>query len=548
MNFLQSIKQFISTPQFIWSFIAAIVILLFSFFAYYFFNAKNKKNVKAQIQLWFPRIAIAVLLVLQAALLIYMLVASSRHYEVVSWTLTGLSLCAAIYIASSHDRTAYKVLWIFLIVIFPVYGGLLYLITKPRLSARRLKNWQKANDLYQICGDKLSEVELKYPSILPQMKYLQQHADFPVFTNTRTKYLSPGEIAFENIKTALKKAKKYIFIEIFIIDRGAMWDETLKILEEKVKEGVDVRVLYDDFGIFMLLPRNYHKTLIAKGIKCEVFNKVGPLFSVFQNYRDHRKIISIDGEIAFTGGINIGDEYINAIEKHGHWKDCAIEVSGQAAWSLTLMFLQTWDVTARIQEDFKAFYPWGNKPCEIMTDGFVQPYADNPLNRKYVGENVYLQMINNAKKYLYITTPYLIIDDTMVAALKLAAHSGIDVRIITPHKWDQWLVHMATRSYYRELITAGVKVYEYTKGFIHAKTFVSDDTTATVGTVNLDFRSMYMNFECGVLLCGTKSVSEVKNDFDETLKISEQITLESIKNHWLTRRFQDILRAFAPLL
>lgn len=251
-----------------------------------------------------------------------------------------------------------------------------------------------------------------------------------------------------------------------------------------------VRLIYDDMGCFLTLPKDYPAQLKSFGIECTIFNPFRPLLTVKQNNRDHRKIAVIDGKVAFTGGINLADEYINAIEKHGHWKDASVMVKGKAAWSFTLIFLQMWETCTHIDEDYKKFYPWKDQECPITAHGFVQPYADSPMDTENVGEHVYLQILNNAKNYVYINTPYLIVDDSVVSALCLAAKSGVDVRIVTPHRWDKWLVHMTTRSYYRTLIEAGVKIYEYTNGFIHSKTFVSDDHIATVGTTNLDFRSL----------------------------------------------------------
>ena len=369
-----------------------------------------------------------------------------------------------------------------------------------------------------------------------------------MYDQTRTAYYSPGEAFFEALIPDLESAEHYIFLEFFIVQEGKMWDTILDILIRKAREGVTVRLIYDDMGCFLTLPKDYKKQLAQHGIECIVFNPFRPLMSVVQNKRDHRKIASIDGKVAYTGGINLADEYINAYKKHGHWKDSALRVEGKAAWSLTLIFLEMWALCRGKQEDFEAFYPWKYAPCEIRTDGFVQPYADSPMDLDNVGEHVYLQIINSAKDYVYITTPYLIIDDSMLSALILAAKSGVDVRIITPRIWDKRLVHMTTRSYYRELTRAGVKVYEYTNGFMHAKTFVSDDNIATVGTTNLDFRSLYLHFECGVMLMESSTVHSVKDDFVKTLDSCQLITQEDCKAGVLVRLFQDILRLFAPLL
>jgi cardiolipin synthase len=284
-----------------------------------------------------------------------------------------------------------------------------------------------------------------------------------------------------------------------------------------------------------------------------VFNPFKPVLSSLQNNRDHRKIISIDGKIAFTGGINLADEYINAFEKYGHWKDAAIMLSGEAAWSLTLIFLRLWNIrpkgAGRVQhDDYTVFYPWKAGPSGIPSDGYVQPYADSPLDRENVAEHVYVQIINNAKKYVYINTPYLIPDDKLLSALGLAAKSGVDVRIITPHRWDKRIVHMTTRAYYRRLVSAGVKVYEYSNGFNHSKTFVSDDRVATVGTSNLDYRSLYLHFECGVWMYKTKTVADIKKDFLRTMAVSQEITLSQCRGNAVLRIVQDVLRLFAPLM
>ena len=346
----------------------------------------------------------------------------------------------------------------------------------------------------------------------------------------------------------MEKAEKYIFLEYFIINGGEMWRAIQEVLERKAKQGVDVRLIYDDLGCFLRVPEDFPKRMGAKGIKCVVFNPFRPALSSLQNNRDHRKILVVDGKVAITGGINLADEYINAVDRFGHWKDASLLVRGAAAWSFTLMFLRMWSLTRREQVDYESFYPWGEGGCTLPSEGLVQPYSDSPLDQENVGEHVYLQIINNAKSYLYINSPYLIIDDSMTSALCLAAKSGVDVRIVTPHRWDKWLVHMTTRSYYRELVQAGVKVYEYSKGFLHSKTFVSDDKVATVGTTNLDFRSLYLHFECGVWMYGTPSVMEIKRDYLETLESCQRITLEDCQNNPLVRLFQEVLRVFAPLM
>jgi cardiolipin synthase len=356
----------------------------------------------------------------------------------------------------------------------------------------------------------------------------------------------------------LEKAKKYIFLEFFIVREGEMFGAILSILERKAREGLEVRLIYDDLGCFFSLPPDFRQTMESKGIKCFVFNPFRPVLASLHNNRNHRKIIAIDGKVAFTGGVNIGDEYINAVNRFGRWKDAAIMLEGDGAWSFALIFLQMWNTSpdkkgdATLRDNYGAFFPRDAHPAVGASgrtgDGFVQPYSDNPVDDENVCEYVYIQIINRARKYVYINTPYLILDDSLLSALTLAAKSGVDVRIITPHRWDKWVVAFTSRSYYRQLISAGVKVYEYTSGFNHGKTFVSDDTVATVGTANLDFRSLYLHFECGVIVYRGESIQAVKEDFLRTVPISHEITLRECSRNVFQRVFSNVLRIFAPLM
>lgn len=499
------------------------------------------------------RIFVTLLLILQA-LFIYYAVSSDRPAaEFLRVLLRVLSAVMVMYVISHRGKSANKVTWVFLILFFPLFGGALYLLYHFQSSTKRFRKAiaeveHESERLYLLPGDAYQQAEQTAPQCTTQIRYLQEFAGFPIYDATNTRYFSPGEAFIGPFLEQLRKAERYIFLEYFIIQEGVMWDEILDILREKAAQGVEVRLLYDDIGCFLTLPKNYSKQMQSYGIKCSVFNPFRPVLSVMQNNRDHRKIASIDGKVAFTGGLNLADEYINAIEKYGYWKDSAIMVEGKAAWSLTLMFLEMWELCTRQKENYEQFYPWKESGCPIEARGFVQPYADSPMDSENVGEHVYIQILNHAKDYVYITSPYLIIDDSMVSALCLAAKSGVDIRIITPHIWDKALVHMTTRSYYRELIQGGVKIYEYSKGFIHSKTFVSDDQIATVGTTNLDFRSLYLHFECGVWMYRTDAVSKIKDDFLDTLKECQQVSLEDCRGTLISRAFQTILRLFAPLL
>jgi len=318
------------------------------------------------------------------------------------------------------------------------------------------------------------------------------------------------------------------------------------VLAEKAAAGVDVRVLYDDIGCIFTLPRKYPSVLKKKGIKCCVFNRFLPRLSVRMNNRDHRKILIVDGKTAYTGGINLADEYINEKVRFGHWKDTGILLHGDAVWSLTVMFLNMWNFTAGTNEDFSIFRP---EPVQSSGKGFVQPYTDSPLDDEPVVETVYLNLINRAKDYVYLTTPYLIIDHATTMALVSAAKSGADVRIITPHIPDKKIIFEVTRAHYLSLLEAGVRIYEYTPGFIHAKNFVVDDQYATVGTVNMDYRSMFLHFENGVVLYNTPTIMDIKIDFLATQALSQEVTLKDCKSISLFRRIlRALLRVFAPLM
>ncbi|MDD2955442.1 MAG: cardiolipin synthase [Oscillospiraceae bacterium] len=499
------------------------------------------------------RVLVSFLILAQIFFFAYVLISGSKSSSWISWGLSVISILVAVSIINKRERPAYKLTWIFLILALPIVGGFFYLLFTRQSAARRYR--RRADRINALAEPALQqepqtmEQFLKdAPQCAPQVRYLQGYAGFPLYRDTETEYLTPGEAMFQRLVEELEKAERYIFLEYFIIQEGRMWNIVLDILRRKVKQGVDVRLIYDDMGCFLLLPKNYRQQLEAMGIRCTVFNPFQPVLSTIQNNRDHRKITSIDGKVAFTGGINLADEYINEYEKYGHWKDASILLRGRAAWSLTVMFLQMWDLCCRTETDYSRFQPWREGEGPSYSDGYVQPYEDSPLDAENVGEHVYLQMINGARDYLYINTPYLIADDNMISALRLAAKSGVDVRIVTPHCWDKLLVHITTRSYYRELIQSGVRIYEYSKGFLHSKTFVSDDQTATVGTINLDFRSLYLHFECGVWMYGSSAVAEVKQDFLETLEQCQEITMEDCQNNWLMRMFQDILRIFAPLM
>jgi cardiolipin synthase len=499
------------------------------------------------------RVFVIFILLIQIAFFVSLIAGTSLISRYISWALNVVSILVCLYILNKREKSAYKLTWIFLILMFPIFGGLLYIIFYSQSDPRKLRraieeSSRQCRDLFALPGNILPILAEQHEDCLPQVRYLQEYAGFPVYAHTQTQYFDSGESFFQKVLEELEKAERYIFLEFFILRQGLMLDPIISIMERKAKQGLDVRIIYDDLGCFMSLPPNYKQHLERRGIKCTIFNPFKPILSSLQNNRDHRKIVVIDGKTAFTGGINLADEYINAYEKYGHWKDAAIMLEGAAAWSLTLIFLEMWNLGQKQKDDCGAFYPWKETPCPVESDGYVLPYGDSPIDRENVGEHVYIQIINNAKRYVYINTPYLVVDDNLLSALTLAAKSGVDVRIITPYRWDKKVVQITSRSYYRQLILAGVKVYEYSSGFNHSKTFVSDDKVATVGTTNLDFRSLYLHFECGVWIYKNQAVQRVKEDFLRTIPISHEITLKDCARNPLRGVAQDVLRLFAPLM
>lgn len=511
--------------------------------------------MKKLLKFLFSRIVIVGLLILlQIVILALGIWKLSKYFVYLYGIFILLSILVVIYLVSKKDNPSYKLAWTIPILLFPVFGGLFYLIFGGNKTTKRFRQKIKnAHDetkhLLKQDENILQEIQYKDKSIVGQTKYIQNYSQFPVYKNTITEYLTPGEEFFKVLKEELEKAEHFIFMEYFIIQEGVMWNSILEILERKAKQGVDVRVMYDDMGCLRILPYKYNEKLEKMGIKCSVFNPFIPALSIRMNNRDHRKITVIDGHTGFTGGINLADEYINEIERFGHWKDASIMLKGDAVWNLTMMFLQSWSFNTNQDEDYEKYKPNRHIEEEFESDGYVQPYGDSPLDDENVGEYVYLNMINKAKDYIYINTPYLIIDNELVTALSLAAKSGVDVRIVTPHIEDKWYVHIVTRAYYSQLIEAGIKIYEYTPGFIHSKTFVCDDEVGVVGTINLDYRSLYLHFECGVWLYKTSSIEKIKDDFMTTLNVCQPITLEDCKNiKWSNRFLRAILRVFAPLM
>lgn len=505
-------------------------------------------------KLLFHRIFIIVVLIVFQIILYaaaFIALRGSVVYTVLNIIMTLLSIVAVFWIVSDGSNPGYKIGWIIIVLAFVPFGGVAYLLLGgnhlSRYTQRRLRAMEDRMRLQlgDDCNRSPVLGELVSEDAGRMANYLERTSSCPVYGNTKTKFYPLGDVCHEDILEALRGAEHYIFIEYFIIEEGVLWNSVLGILKEKAAAGVDVRVSYDDIGSIFTLPTDYPKQMEKLGIQCRVFNRLVPILSLRQNNRDHRKYMIVDGKVAFTGGINMADEYINAKERFGHWKDSAIRLEGDAVWSMTVSFLTMWDFTSSQEENLSRFRP---NPAVGGTEGYVQPYHDCPWDNEPVGQTVYLNLINKAKRYVYITTPYLVIDNSLTMALTSAAKSGVDVRIITPHIPDKKIVFEVTRAYYKELLAAGVKIYEYEPGFIHSKNFVVDDCYGSVGTVNMDYRSMFLHFENGVLLYQTPSVEDIKKDFLETQDKSIQVSLEDCRRVPLYRRaLRAVLRLFAPL-
>lgn len=463
-----------------------------------------------------------------------------------------LSIVMALYIINHPMNATSRQTWLVLILLAPVVGTLLYVYVDTdighRLVRGRLDQIQRETEgLIPRQESLFKSLKDSEPELYSLGQYTLRHGGYPIYANTDVRYFSCGEDKFAALLETLERAEKFIFIEYFIIDEGFMWDSVLRILEQKAAQGVDVRVMYDGTCAIFKLPYRYPEKLHAMGIQCKMFSPIRPLVSTHYNNRDHRKIVVIDGHTAFTGGINLADEYINRKTVHGYWKDTAIMLRGEAVRSFTLMFLQLWNVSEHTVE----YDPYLNAPLPPASElpGYVLPYGDSPFDDERVGESVYLDIINRARSYVHIMTPYLIIDGETTQALTYAAKRGVDVCLILPHIPDKKSAFSLAYTHYRELLQAGVRIYEYVPGFVHAKVFVSDDVKAVVGTINLDYRSLYLHFECAAYLYRMPVIASIEEDFLSTLASCQQVTLETMKKDKLYRKILGrLLKVFAPLM
>lgn len=463
-----------------------------------------------------------------------------------------IGLVVSLWIINQPDNPTIKLSWVVLLMFSPVIGGLLYLYVKTHPGQRILE--KRLEQMYQQTKQYVSQnatvhkkLELQSKATARLSDYVRKFGNYAIYQNTEVTYFSLGEEKFSAMLVELEKAEKFIFLEYFIIEKSYMWDEILKILERKAANGVEVRLMYDGTCAFHYLPYRYPEEMEEKGIQCKMFSPLRPFLSTHYNNRDHRKILVIDGKVGFTGGVNIGDEYINRRAPFGHWKDTALMLKGDAVEGLTQMFLQMWNVTEKKEEMYLQYLP--PKHSTTVTGGFVMPFGDSPFDREQVGETVYMDIINRAVDYVHIMTPYLILDNEMLTALTYAAKRGVDIKLILPHIPDKKMPFALARSHYPQLLKAGVKIYEYTPGFVHAKVFCSDSDTAVVGTINLDYRSLYLHFECGAFLYHMQVINEIEQDFQQTLTRCENITIESYHSMSIFQKFMGMaLRILAPLM
>ncbi len=461
------------------------------------------------------------------------------------------NIIMVLYLLNSGINPTAKITWLILIILFPVFGALLLLYTQTEIGHRAVK-MRVAQLIEETDGyieqeeQTVASLEKENPGVASMAAYIRHTGCYPVFDNTRVTYFSSGEDKFAEMLIQLERAEHFIFLEYFIIEEGLMWGKILEILARKAKLGVEVRVMYDGMCEFSTLSHDYPERLRALGIACKMFAPVIPFASTHYNYRDHRKILVIDGHTAFNGGVNLADEYINQVERFGHWKDTAVMLEGGAVKSFTLMFLQMWNIDEQTPE-FRQYLC--SAPSAKDERGYVIPYGDCPLDGDKVGERVYMDILNRADRYVHIMTPYLILDGELETALKYAAERGVDVKIILPGIPDKKAPYALAKTHYASLLKSGVGIYEYIPGFVHAKVFVSDDNKAVVGTINLDYRSLYHHFECATFLYETGCIPEIERDFTDTLARCRQVTAETIRNEKLrTRIFGSLLKVIAPLL
>lgn len=515
------------------------------------------RKLKGLWKLLFGRTTIlAALILLQVAVLMGGFALLDNYVFLFNYILAFVALVVLLYILNARQNASFKLTWIMLILFAPFFGVIFYLFTRvqpgTRFIARRIEEELERQEPYLAQDENVFDrLEQESPAAAGLSRYICESGWYPTYDNTQVEYFPSGQDKFREMVRQLEMAKEFIFMEYFIVDKGFMWDTILEILVRKAKEGVEVRFMYDGTCSLSLLPPNYPQKLREMGLQCKVFAPIIPFLSTHQNNRDHRKVLVIDGRTAFTGGINLADEYINEIERFGYWKDTAVMIKGSAVKSFTLMFLQMWDIRQEDDPTPLETYIRHDFPVDprLSGEGYVTPYGDSPYDTEYVGERVYADILYQAQKYVHIMTPYLILDDDMVTAMTYAVKRGVEVVIIMPHIPDKIYAYLLARTYYPQLIDAGVRIYEYTPGFVHAKVFTSDDEKAVVGTVNLDFRSLYLHFEDAVYIYKNPVIGDIEKDFQYTLEQCQEITRQNCREYNLFKRLLGrVLRLVAPLM
>lgn len=496
---------------------------------------------------------VAILVILQftfAAIISFKM----EEYSVPLYLLLNVAaLLVVLYLLNDSRDASYKMAWVLIVMLLPIFGLILYMMWGRGMSSsrdRRYRNraFQRGYEQTPSLPENITALEKSNPGRSRISSYLESF-HFPVYRNTKTEYYPLGEDFFDALIADMEKAKKFIFLEYFIIEPGQVWGRIYDVMRRKAKEGVQVRLMYDDAGCLFTLHKTFRRQLEDDGVLVAVFAPVHRYISeLYLNYRNHQKIAVIDGDISYVGGNNLADEYANLYNKHGHWKDTAMRMEGEATWGNTVTFLTMWDLTQRgsLTEDYEPYRPH----TTVKSDGYYQPFSDNPSNNpQNPAEDLYCQLLRTSRKYCYLTTPYLVIDDVMNDSLRVAAQSGVDVRIITPKIPDHWYVHMVTRSYYGALMREGVRIYEYAPGFMHAKMLVTDDEAAVIGSVNMDYRSFYLHYENGVYFLNDPTVCRIKEDISSVLNECEEILLEDWERRSVFIKMAEvILRLFAPLL
>lgn len=516
-------------------------------------NKPEHKGKKGLAAFLFSRIFIFGLMVALQVLVFVLLAYNASLSKGMSYFISFMQFVVVIYIVNDKSDPTMKLIWVIFIMFVPALGILMYFYAKFQLGSiilkKRLEHIDVRSERYlQPDQNIYNDLQIQDKQVSMIAKYIYDNTGCPVYRNTEVTYLNCGEEKYRALIEQLEEAQDFIFMEYFIIEEGRVWNSILRVLEKKVQQGVEVRVMYDGLCSLTKLPIGYFKKLRKKGIKSKTFAPARPFFTTQQNNRDHRKILVIDGKVAFTGGINLADEYMNVIDRFGYWKDTAVMLRGDAARSYTLMFLQMWNVSEKTIGNFDRYLDV-EIPLQFPNNGYVIGYGDDPFGKERIGESVYLHIVNTANRYLHIVTPYLVIDNVMMSSLKFTAKRGVDVKIVMPGIPDKAYAYCIARTYYNELIEAGVEIYEYTPGFTHAKMFISDDEKATVGTINLDYRSLFLHFENGCFIYKNKTILDIEQDYQQMLSESKKVSLIECRNRPIVyKACGKLLRLLAPLM